>query len=136
MQQLEHGGLQPSLVSNMVVQHGLPGPCRHAAACWQERLDDFPGEASWTLPRTLSASSATPPQPQGPPATLPCHQHLHHPELVHQAQPLALPQAAWREDGEMDDVGGKHCCRWIDCSALSMTLGEELVRHIERIHID
>ena len=35
----------------------------------------------------------------------------------------------------MDDVGGKHCCRWIDCSAL-YDQQEELVRHIEKVHID
>lgn len=35
----------------------------------------------------------------------------------------------------MDDLGGKHCCRWIDCSAL-YDQQEELVRHIEKVHID
>lgn len=35
----------------------------------------------------------------------------------------------------MEDSGGKHCCRWIDCSAL-YDQQEELVRHIEKVHID
>ncbi|KAB1280449.1 Zinc finger protein GLIS3, partial [Camelus dromedarius] len=93
MQQLEHGGLQPGLVNNMVVQHGLPDP-------------------------------------DSQPASL-----LKTEQLAHHAQPLALPQATLEEDGEVDDVGGKHCCRWIDCSAL-YDQQEELVRHIEKVHID
>lgn len=136
MQQLEHGGLQPSLVNNMVVQHGLPDPAGHAAGLLKtERLDDFPGGVLDLPPAPSLPPLPPPPQPQGPPPPYHAHPHLHHPELVHQAQPLALPQAALEEDGEMDDVGGKHCCRWIDCSAL-YDQQEELVRHIEKVHID
>ncbi|XP_016069711.1 PREDICTED: zinc finger protein GLIS3 [Miniopterus natalensis] len=51
-------------------------------------------------------------------------------DLGAHAQPLAL-----EDEGELDDVGGKHCCRWIDCSAL-YDQQEELVRHIEKVHID
>ncbi|KFO34713.1 Zinc finger protein GLIS3 [Fukomys damarensis] len=86
----------------------------------------------------LDLASAPPlpplPQPQGPPPPYHAHPRLHHPELVAHAQPLALSQATMDEDGEMDD-GGKHCCRWIDCSAL-YDQQEELVRHIEKVHID
>ncbi|XP_054583286.1 zinc finger protein GLIS3 [Eptesicus fuscus] len=128
MQQLEHGGLQP-LVNNMVVQHGLPGPEGQPAGLLKtERLDDFPGGAL-DLP-SASPLPPLPPQPQGPPPPYHAHPHLHHQELVPQAQTLAL-----EEDGDMDDVGGKHCCRWIDCSAL-YDQQEELVRHIEKVHID
>ncbi|XP_034503038.1 LOW QUALITY PROTEIN: zinc finger protein GLIS3 [Ailuropoda melanoleuca] len=133
MQQLEHGGLQPGLVNNMVVQHGLPNPDGQPGGLLKtERLDDFPGGA-------LDLPSAPPlpplPPPPGPPPPYHSHPHLHHQELVARAQPLALPQAALEEDGEMEDVGGKHCCRWIDCSAL-YDQQEELVRHIEKVHID
>lgn len=133
MQQLEHGGLQPGLLNNMVVQHGLPDPDGQPASLLKtERLDDFPGGA-------LDLPSAPPlpplaPAPQGPPPPYHSHPHLHHPELVPHTQPLTLPPAL-EEDGEMDDLGGKHCCRWIDCSAL-YDQQEELVRHIEKVHID
>ncbi|XP_048662792.1 zinc finger protein GLIS3 isoform X1 [Marmota marmota marmota] len=133
MQQLEHGGLQPGQVNNMVVQHGLPGPEGQPSGMLKtERLEDFPGG-------TLDLPPAPPlpplPPPQGPPPPYHAHPHLHHPELVAHSQPLALPQATLDDDGEMDDGGGKHCCRWIDCSAL-YDQQEELVRHIEKVHID
>uniref|UniRef100_A0A8C5VLN0 C2H2-type domain-containing protein n=1 Tax=Microcebus murinus TaxID=30608 RepID=A0A8C5VLN0_MICMU len=142
MQQLEHGGLQPGLVNNMVVQHGLPGPDGQqqqqqqpaAGLLKTERLEDFPGVAL-----DLAPAPALPPlpPPQGPPPPYHAHPHLHHPELVPppHAQPLALPQAALNDDGDGEDAGGKHCCRWIDCSAL-YDQQEELVRHIEKVHID
>ncbi|CAD7691910.1 unnamed protein product [Nyctereutes procyonoides] len=135
MQQLEHGTLQPGLVNNMVVQHGLPNPDGQSASLLKtERLDDFPGTAL-DLPPAPPPLPPLPPPPQGPPPPYHSHPHLHHQELVPRAQPLALPQAALEEDGEMDDVGGKHSCRWIDCSAL-YDQQEELVRHIEKVHID
>ncbi|XP_012668613.1 zinc finger protein GLIS3 [Otolemur garnettii] len=133
MQQLEHGGLQHGQVNNMVVQHGLPGPDGHSAGLLKtERLDEFTGGAL-----DLAPAPALPPlpPPQGPPPPYHAHPHLHHPELVPHGQSLSLPQAALDDDGDMDDVGGKHCCRWIDCSAL-YDQQEELVRHIEKVHID
>lgn len=131
MQQLEHGGLQPGMVNNMVVQHGQPGPDGQPAGLLKtERLDDFSSGAL-----DLTPAPPLPPPPQGPPPPYHAHLHLHHQELVPHAQTLALPQATLEEDGEMDDVGGKHCCRWIDCSAL-YDQQEELVRHIEKVHID
>ncbi|XP_044121909.1 zinc finger protein GLIS3 isoform X1 [Neovison vison] len=134
MQQLERGGLQPGPVNNMVVQHGLPNPDSQPGGLLKtERLDDFPGGAL-DLPHEPPLPPLPPP-PQGPPPPYHCHPHAHHQELVARAQPLALPQAALEEDGEMEDVGGKHCCRWIDCSAL-YDQQEELVRHIEKVHID
>ncbi|KAF3815986.1 hypothetical protein GH733_016091 [Mirounga leonina] len=134
MQQLEHGGLQPGLVHNMVVQHGLPSHDGQPGGLLKtERLDDFPGGALDLPP--APPLPPLPPAPQGPPPPYHSHPHLHHQELVARAQPLALPQEALEEDGEMEDVGGKHCCRWIDCSAL-YDQQEELVRHIEKVHID
>ncbi|XP_055962897.1 zinc finger protein GLIS3 isoform X1 [Sorex fumeus] len=133
MQQLEHGGLQPGLVNNMVVQHSLPGPSGQPAGLLKtERLDEFPGTALDLPP--APALPPLPPPPQGPPPPYHAHPHLHHQELAPHTQ-LGLPQGALEEDGEMDDVGGKHCCRWIDCSAL-YEQQEELVRHIEKVHID
>ncbi|XP_023584354.1 zinc finger protein GLIS3 [Trichechus manatus latirostris] len=128
MQQLEHGGLQPGLVGNMVVQHGQP-----TGLLKTERLDDFSG-STLDLP-SVPPLTPLPPPPQGPPPPYHAHPHLHHQDLVPHAQPLSLPQAALEGDGDMDDLRGKHCCRWIDCSAL-YDQQEELVRHIEKVHID
>ncbi|XP_006881378.1 PREDICTED: zinc finger protein GLIS3 [Elephantulus edwardii] len=128
MQQLEHGGLQPDLVGNMVVQHGQSSSLLKA-----ECLDDFPG-GGLDLP-SAPPLTPLPPPPQGPPPPYHAHSHLHHQELVPHAQPLSLAQAALEEDGDMDDLGAKHCCHWIDCSAL-YDQQEELVRHIEKVHID
>ncbi|XP_033613587.1 zinc finger protein GLIS3 [Fukomys damarensis] len=118
--------------SALEYEHGLPGPDGQPSGLLKtERLEEFPDSA-------LDLASAPPlpplPQPQGPPPPYHAHPRLHHPELVAHAQPLALSQATMDEDGEMDD-GGKHCCRWIDCSAL-YDQQEELVRHIEKVHID
>ncbi|XP_051002259.1 zinc finger protein GLIS3 isoform X2 [Acomys russatus] len=133
MQQLEHGGLQPGPVNNMVLQPGLPGTDGQTANMLKtERLEEFPGSAL-VLP---SAPPLPPlPPPQGPPPPYHAHPHLHHPELLPHSQSLALAQPGLDEDGEMEDSGGKHCCRWIDCSAL-YDQQEELVRHIEKVHID
>ncbi|XP_052043669.1 zinc finger protein GLIS3 isoform X2 [Apodemus sylvaticus] len=132
MQQLEHGGLQPGPVNNMVLQPGLPSQDGQTANMLKtERLEDFP-------PSALDLPSALPlplPPPQGPPPPYHAHPHLHHPELLPHTQSLSLAQAGLEEDGEMEDSGGKHCCRWIDCSAL-YDQQEELVRHIEKVHID
>ncbi|XP_042820496.1 zinc finger protein GLIS3 isoform X2 [Panthera tigris] len=134
MQQLEHGGPQPGLVANTVVQHGLPDPDGQPAGLLKtERLDDFPGGAL-DLPPAVPLPPL-PTAPQGPPPPYHAHPHLHHPELGPRAPPLALPRAALDEDGDVEDAGGKHCCRWIDCSAL-YEQQEELVRHIEKVHID
>lgn len=53
MQQLEHGGLQPSLVNNMVVQHGLPDPEGQPAACLRLNAWMISRVAPWICPRHL-----------------------------------------------------------------------------------
>ncbi|KAM6169353.1 zinc finger protein GLIS3 [Rhynchocyon petersi] len=118
MQQLEHCGLQLG---------------QSAGLLKTERLDDFP-RGSLDLPAAPSLAPLPPP-PQGPPPPYHAHSHLHHQDVVPHAQPLPLAQAAMEEDGDADDLGGKHCCHWIDCSAL-YEQQEELVRHIEKVHID
>ncbi|XP_075415993.1 zinc finger protein GLIS3 isoform X1 [Tenrec ecaudatus] len=123
MQQLEHGGLQADLVGNMVVQLGQP-----AGLLKTESLDDFQRGP-------LDLPSAPPLPPQGPPPPYHAHPHLHHQDLGPHGQPLPLPQATLEEDGDMDELGDRHCCHWIDCSAL-YDQQEELVRHIEKVHID
>lgn len=133
MQQLEHGGLQSGPVNNMVLQPGLPGQDGQTANLLKtERLEEFPVASALDLPSALPLPL---PPPHGPPPPYHAHPHLHHPELLPHTQSLSLAQAGLEEDGEMEDSGGKHCCRWIDCSAL-YDQQEELVRHIEKVHID
>ncbi|XP_028911269.1 zinc finger protein GLIS3 isoform X1 [Ornithorhynchus anatinus] len=131
MQQLEQSSLQSALMNNMVVQQGIPlMDSQPVGLLKSERLDDFPGSAIDLPP---------PPPPQGPPPPYHAHQHLHQHELIHHSLPLSLPpstQGLFHDvDGEIDDFNGKHCCRWIDCSAM-YDQQEELVRHIEKVHID
>lgn len=49
--------------------------------------------------------------------------------------PPGSHRAAEREDIGAGVLGDKQVCRWIDCSA-SYEQQEELVRHIEKVHID
>uniref|UniRef100_A0A673YKX0 GLIS family zinc finger 3 n=1 Tax=Salmo trutta TaxID=8032 RepID=A0A673YKX0_SALTR len=77
-------------------------------------------------PGLLSLPGSTP--PQGPPP--PYHSHYH---LV--PHPLSLFPMLEEEEGELEDYSGGHCCRWVDCSAV-YDQKEELVRHIEKRHVD
>lgn len=56
--------------------------------------------------------------------------------LLAQAKPTGLVE---QQVGDREDAGGvfsdKQICRWIDCSA-AYEQQEELVRHIEKVHID
>ncbi|NXO72627.1 GLIS3 protein, partial [Phainopepla nitens] len=72
-----------------------------------------------------------------PPPPYPAHRRPHGlPSRVHPLQvPPPAPGAPLEEDGELDDFNGKHGCCWVDCGKL-YDHQEELVRHIEKIHID
>ncbi|NXV24339.1 GLIS3 protein, partial [Cepphus grylle] len=136
MQQLEQASLQMATTSNMVIQQGvLPMDNQAVGVLKNERLDDFSGHAVDVPPPPL----LTLPPPQGPPPPYHAHQHRHPHSLPSLIQLLPVPPSApgslLDEDGEIDDFNGKHGCRWVDCSAL-YDQQEELVRHIEKIHID
>ncbi|XP_068127496.1 zinc finger protein GLIS3 isoform X2 [Hyperolius riggenbachi] len=139
MQHLEQGRLQSDNINNMVVRHGVGlNEGQTMGILKSERVDDFPNNA-------IEMSSQTPlplaaPSPHhGPPPPYHSHQHMHQHDLLNQSHQLSLPPPAQvpllEEEGEIDDFNGKHCCRWIDCSAL-YDQQEELVRHIEKVHID
>ncbi|XP_042188910.1 zinc finger protein GLIS3 [Callorhinchus milii] len=122
MQHLEQSPLQPMVMNNMVVQQSISVLDNQQYDMFKnEQVDDF------------SAGMEMPALPQGPPPPYHAHQHLL--SLAHQhGQPS--PQGAQPdEDGEPSNVNGKHCCRWIDCSGV-YDEQEELVRHIEKAHID
>ncbi|KAM6229769.1 zinc finger protein GLIS3 isoform 2-T2 [Porphyrio hochstetteri] len=136
MQQLKQASLQMAATSNMVIQQGVPHMDKQMVGVLKnESLNDFSGRAiDLPLPPLLPL-----PPPQGPPPPYHAHQHRHPPSLPCHIHPLPVPPPApgslLDEDGELDVFNGKHGCRWVDCGAL-YDQQEELVRHIEKIHID
>lgn len=136
MQQLEQASLQMAATSNMVIQQGMPPVDNQAVGVLKnERLDYFSGHTVDMPPPPLLPA----PPPQGPPPPYHAHQHRHPHSLPGHIHPLPVPPPApdslFDEDGELDDFSGKHGCRWVDCGAL-YDQQEELVQHIEKIHID
>ncbi|NXD81513.1 GLIS3 protein, partial [Halcyon senegalensis] len=136
MQQLEQNSLQMATTSNMVIQQGVsPVNNQVVGILKNERLDNFSGCTVDMHPPPL----LPPPPPQGPPPPYHVHQQRHPHSLSSHIHSLPVPPSApgslLDEDGEVDDFNGKHGCRWVDCSAL-YGQQEELVQHIEKIHID
>ncbi|XP_032941427.1 zinc finger protein GLIS3 isoform X2 [Catharus ustulatus] len=129
MQQLEQTSLQMVATNNMVIQQGvLPVDSQVMDILKNEQLDDFSGPV---VDMPLSPLALPPAAPQGPPPPYHAHQH----SLPSCLQPLQPPPALLEEDGELDDFNGKHGCCWVDCGKL-YDHREELVRHIEKSHID
>ncbi|NXM33029.1 GLIS3 protein, partial [Oxyruncus cristatus] len=137
MQQLEQAGLQMAATGNMVIQQGmLPTDSQAVGILKNEGLDDFSGPmGDMPSPPLLPP----PPPPQGPPPPYHAHQHQHPHNLPSHVHPLHVPPPApdslLDEEGELDNFSSKHGCLWVDCGKL-YDQQEELVRHIEKIHID
>ncbi|XP_055723159.1 zinc finger protein GLIS3-like [Salvelinus fontinalis] len=160
MQRLEQGGALESQMANMVVeQQCLPeegGTPQRAAS----NTNDLVPSLHFQLELATIIRSDSP--PQGPPP--PYHSHYQHRQLQRppshiqgQAQsqgpvsqpppappghgtslvphPLSLFPMQEEEEGELEDYSGGHCCRWVDCSAV-YDQKKELVRHIEKRHVD
>ncbi|KAF4802977.1 zinc finger protein [Turdus rufiventris] len=130
MQQLEQASLQMVATNNMVIQQGvLPMDSQIMDILKTEQLDDFSGPV---VDMPLSPLALPPAALQGPPPPYHAHQH----SLPSCLQPLQPPPTLLEEDGELDDFSSdKHGCCWVDCGKL-YDHREELVRHIEKIHID
>lgn len=140
MQRLEEGGALESQMANMVVEQ----------QCLPEGSE---GPTNTLLPSLLLTAIQSASPPQGPPPPYHSHLHLHRPHRQIQAQlqgslphtPTAPPghgvsfmplvPMLEEEEGELEDCSGGHCCRWLDCSAV-YDQKEELVRHIEKLHVD
>ncbi|XP_077943933.1 zinc finger protein GLIS3 isoform X1 [Gasterosteus aculeatus] len=156
MQMLEEGGALESQMANMVVdQQCLPGEggsLEKRAESWSQNTNNL-----LALPRLQPGLLATIQEaatPQGPPPPYHSHQHIHltkqyckikspsqfpvpqAPVVHHRHGVNFLPQVPMleEEEGELEDYGA-HCCRWLDCSAV-YDQREELVRHIEKLHVD
>ncbi|NXR31108.1 GLIS3 protein, partial [Zosterops hypoxanthus] len=142
MQPLEQASLQMLATNNMVIQQGvLPLDSQVMDILKNEQLDDFSGPIVDVplSPLVLPPPPPPPPPPQGPPPPYHAHQHQHPHSLPSHSHPLQgmppTPGALLEEDDELDDFNGKHGCCWVDCGKV-YDHQEELVRHIEKIHID
>ncbi|CAL8253421.1 unnamed protein product [Merluccius merluccius] len=154
-----------ALMSGPVPGAGTPqeGGHRLAAALKQEPLDDFSSEDvlfqhHFNHHHHLNGRNGHPRHPHNPapprPAMPPPY-HLHqymgpspgdllHLQSTAPASSLGLKSSRGpsrsHSDPERDELSGpapgdKQVCRWIDCSA-AYDQQEELVRHIEKVHID
>uniref|UniRef100_A0A8V5GEP4 Uncharacterized protein n=1 Tax=Melopsittacus undulatus TaxID=13146 RepID=A0A8V5GEP4_MELUD len=136
MQQLEQASLEMGAAGNMVIQASmLPADNQVVNILKDGQLDNFSSHmADMPFPPMLP-----PPPSQGPPPPYHAHQHQHPHNLPSCIHPLAVPVSApgslLDEDSESGDFNGKYGCCWLDCGAL-YDQQEELVWHIEKIHID
>lgn len=141
MQQLEQASLQVLATNNMVIQQGVLPLDSQAMddILKNEQLGDFSGPVVDVPLSPLVLPPPPPPPPQGPPPPYHSHQHQHPHSLPSHSHPLqGLPPAPGtllEDDGELDDLSGRHGCCWVDCGKV-YDHQEELVRHIEKIHID
>nr|XP_046231571.1 zinc finger protein GLIS3 isoform X4 [Scatophagus argus] len=156
IQMLEEGGGLESQMANMVVeQQCLPDEGgaveKTSESCSETTNNLLPHLHLQPALLTTIQEAAT---PQGPPPPYHSHQHIHltrrHSKIKPLSQdPLAqapvvpprhgvsfLPQVPMleEEEGELEDYG-THCCMWLNCSAV-YEQKEELVRHIEKLHVD
>ncbi|KAM3874276.1 zinc finger protein GLIS3 [Diretmus argenteus] len=156
MQRLEEGGALESQMANMVVeQQCLPeegGTLEKTSGGSNHPTNNLLSSLQLQSSLLTVVQAAT--TPQGPPPPYHAHQHIHLPRPHSQIKALSqdpLPQAPTapprhgvsfmpqvpmleEEEGELEDYGG-HCCRWLDCSVV-YDQKEELVRHIEKLHVD
>ncbi|XP_010893972.1 zinc finger protein GLIS3 [Esox lucius] len=152
MRRLEQGGALESQMANMVVEQQCLPEEREVLQSTPGIRNDPPPSLHVQLELAAIIRSASP--PQGPPPPYHSHKHLHQPPSHTQAQ-CSIPQASttppghgtsqhphpWslcamveEEEGE-EENGAGHCCHWADCSAV-YDHKEELVRHIEKLHVD
>lgn len=156
MQMLEEGGGLESQMANMVVeQQCLPeegGALENTSETCSQTTNNLLLHRQLQPARLTTVQEAA--STQGPPPPYHSHQHIHltrrHCKIKNPSQdPLAqapvvpprhgvsfLPQVPMleEEEGELEDYGA-HCCRWLNCSAVCEQK-EELVRHIEKLHVD
>uniref|UniRef100_A0A3B4EDL3 C2H2-type domain-containing protein n=1 Tax=Pygocentrus nattereri TaxID=42514 RepID=A0A3B4EDL3_PYGNA len=146
------GSMQPGPVEGLgLLMHS--GGQRPSTALKQEPMDDFsPAEEELFHHHFLSPNRGQQQQQQR--TSMPPPYHLHQYNMgsssgavlhLHNQQQPQQPPSGPRASGpaglqsmERDDsiaFNDKQICRWIDCSA-AYDQQEELVRHIEKVHID
>ena len=128
----------------MAVEHQCLAGERLVFKRTSESYDDSPYDPLQGLHFTSIHEDAI---PQEPPPPYHSHQHVHlvrrHSRAKHSQEPLAqvprvsfIPQVPMleEEEGELEEPA-THCCRWLNCGAVHEQK-DELVRHIERTHVD
>uniref|UniRef100_A0A8C8DJF3 Transcription factor IIIA n=1 Tax=Oryzias sinensis TaxID=183150 RepID=A0A8C8DJF3_9TELE len=156
MEMIEEGSGLESQMANMVVKQ----QCFPEEIGFLEKTTDSCSQPSNNVLLSLQPEPAALPTVQedaashGPPPPYHSHKHVylsrHHckakpPSKDPVTQPTAyphkhgisyLPQIPMleEEEAELEDYSA-HCCQWMDCSAV-YDHKEELVRHIEKLHVD
>ncbi|XP_036409783.1 zinc finger protein GLIS1 [Megalops cyprinoides] len=130
-----------SVVVNGVLQQGLLEGCQRGGALKQEPLDEL-SHSEEELFHHPRHSHRHHPLHTGLPPPYHLHQYISPSPgaLLHlQGQPpaSALPHkpSGLAAAPDSEEAGDQQTCRWIDCSA-TYEQQEELVRHIEKVHID
>lgn len=156
IQVLDEGGGLENQMANMMVG---PQCLSHEEGFLEKTSESCSQMSNCTLPPLQpEPASLTRVQeatvPHGPPPPYHSHHHInpsrYHCKMKAQSQNTAiqapmfphrhgvtfLPQIPMleEEEGEAEDCG-THCCRWLDCTAV-YDQKEELVRHIEKLHVD
>ncbi|XP_072367402.1 zinc finger protein GLIS1 [Scyliorhinus torazame] len=112
------------MIGNMVVQHGVADGCHKINFFKHEPIDEYSHNTKLF-------------QHNGPPPPYHCQQHFGHPHgtMPHLHGLPSNGHIQLDDGGELSKNNGKQICRWIDCNA-AYDLQEDLVRHIEKVHID
>uniref|UniRef100_A0A8C7C8B8 GLIS family zinc finger 3 n=1 Tax=Oncorhynchus kisutch TaxID=8019 RepID=A0A8C7C8B8_ONCKI len=153
MQRLEQGRTLESQMANMVVeQQCLPEEGRTPQRAASNTNDLVPSLHFQLELATIIRSDSPPQCPPPPYHSHYQHRHLQRPPRHIQGQPqsqgpVSQPPPAPPGHGTslvphplslfpmLEDYSGGYCCRWVDCSAV-YDQKEELVRHIEKRHVD
>ncbi|XP_069794193.1 zinc finger protein GLIS3-like isoform X2 [Narcine bancroftii] len=125
LQQVEENMDLSLVTGNMIVQHGMTDGGNKINFFKHEPIDEY------------SHDSKLFHHQHGPPPPYHSQQHFGqaHVTIPHLHRQLLNGQIQLEDPGEMAKNFGKQICRWIDCSAV-YDKQEELVRHIEKMHID
>ncbi|XP_043555556.1 zinc finger protein GLIS3 isoform X2 [Chiloscyllium plagiosum] len=113
------------VIGNMVVQHGVADGCHKINFFKHEPVDEYTHDTKLFQ------------QHQGPPPPYHSQQHFgqSHGTMHHLHGLPANGHLQIDEESELPKNNGRQICRWIDCNAV-YDQQEELVRHIEKVHID
>ncbi|XP_048394691.1 zinc finger protein GLIS1-like isoform X2 [Stegostoma tigrinum] len=113
------------VIGNMVVQHGVADGCHKINVFKHEPIDEYTNDTKLFQ------------QHHGPPPPYHSQQHFgqSHGNIHHLHGLLANGHIQIDDGNELPKNNGKQICRWIDCNAV-YDQQEELVRHIEKVHID
>ncbi|XP_032884002.1 zinc finger protein GLIS1 isoform X2 [Amblyraja radiata] len=125
LQQVQENMDLSLVTGNMIVQHGVTEGGNKINFFKHEPIDEYSHDTKLFHHH------------HGSPPPYHCQQHFGqaHGTIPQLHRQLANGQIQLEDAGELAKNFGKQVCRWIDCSAV-YDQQEELVRHIEKMHID